>query len=771
MKIGFLLPTVLACVFPTGPALAGLPQTIPNVSLGVVSDTSPPFALPETSTGGLSITWQVMAGSATVSGNIVTLTGATGAITLRGRQAGNATYDAAPDRYITCLLGAGGGFQKVSAGETFVVGIKSNGALWAWGSNTEGQLGDGTTTGHTAPAPVTAPAGATWTEVACGRAHTVARHADGSLWAWGANSDGQLGLGTVVNRSYPTRIGTLNTWAGVACGSNHTLAWRTDGSLWTWGDNREGQLGDGTIADRKSPVRVGTAFDWVEAAAGAGHSVARRAGGSIWTWGLNSSGQLGDGSTSNKLAPVRVGNETDWTSITTGFMFSAGRRADGTLWAWGNNASGQLGQGTRVNANVPLQIGTRTDWATIRCGAAYAMATKSTATGQLHTWGDNSAGQLGDGTTYDRLTPRATLAGPWNGLSAGAGCALGISGGQIWSWGTNDFAQLALPAGGNTITAVPPGPRLPLRTPQTVNALPPAAPAASTVPVAVTSGLLPVINILYGPATVTSDGLGIQASRDGYVKLEVSHPGDASWGPAELQTYVINFSNTNDTPVAISASKTAVVNVPATIRLQSTDADVTWPIDPQSPYNPDPAPHDSDPTYAIATAPQHGTLSGTAPQLVYTPNANFAGTDTFTFTVNDGLATSAAGTIAITIQPDSDADQLPDAWEQAQFGSLIESGTSDTDKDGQNNLLEFNAGNSPTNAAELITLQSTAPGDFRIAQVRTGVRYILEYSTDLGTWQSAASQSYTHVGPGTIIDPAVQAGAPRRFYRMTAVAE
>ncbi len=719
MKVNFLFSAALVLTW-AGTlfnASALQPQTVPFVSVGVKSPAAPSFALPEFSSAGLPVTWEVLVGPATVSGHTITLTGVNGPVTMRGRQAGDAVYDPAPDRYVTFPVDTGGGFLKISAGDTHVTGIKSDGTLWSWGSNTQGQIGDGTTTGHAVPAPVTVPTADPWTDVACGGAHTVARRADGSLWAWGANADGQLGVGNTVDRVFPTRIGTLTSWAGVACGANHTIAWKTDGTLWTWGDNLQGQLGDNTIADRTAPVRVGTASDWVEAAGGSLHTIGRRAGGSLWCWGHNASGQLGDGTTTRRLTPVRVGLDSNWAQVSAGFVFSAARRTNGTLWAWGNNASGQLGQGHRTAASAPQQVGSDTDWAAINCGAACAIGRRTN--GYLWAWGDNSAGQLGDGTTADQLLPVQTLEGPWSTLTVGAACVLGVRSGFIWSWGTNDFEQLGLPAGTTAVSAVPPGSRLPAPYPQSAVAPPAAVGVNQIFSPAVTSALPPFPNVLSGPAQVTADGHRLSFAAGGTVQYQVSHPGDSTWQPIAAQNFTLTIVDAIgpvftaapgnqfvqlDTPagtvVNFTATAVDAVTGPATVVCVPPSGSVfpggvttvtctaddglanfsthTFTVTVNRPpavpsFTVSSLPptlsltlsatdaDDDDTTLSIVTPPANGTVSGTMPNFTFTPSAGFVGTTTLTYKANDGSIDSLPGAVTLEVlnfPPSVDAQSL-----------------------------------------------------------------------------------------------------------------
>jgi alpha-tubulin suppressor-like RCC1 family protein len=687
------------------PALAhaGLPQSIPPAGIAIKSPTAAPFSLPATSSAGLPISWSKLVGPVTVTGSTVTPTGASGAVTLLGSQAGNATYDAAPARYVTFIVEAGGGFIKVAAGEAHVVAIRSDGSLWSWGKNSSGQLGDGSTTDRFTPTQISA-AGTTWTDVACGSAHSVARKSDGTVWTWGDNSQTQLGIGPSSDRLFPIQVGSVNTWTGVACGSFHTLARRSNGSLWTWGDNAQGQLGDNSLSDRSGPVQVGTALDWTEISGGSQHSIGRRAGGSIWTWGANAFGQIGDGtSVTRRLIPTRVGLASDWANVSAGFLFNLARKTNGTLYAWGNNDSGQLGNDTRTGSNVPVQVGTDTDWISLRCGAAFATAVKSND--MMWAWGDNSAGQLGDGSTADRLTPVSILAGPWSSIAAGSACVLAVQNEVLWTWGTNDNDQLALPPTITGISAVPPAPRVPLPRPQTI-ADAPTIPVGvtTTVPTSSSSALPTTVRVLSGPAT--SHGSGVSFTAGGTVQIEVVQAGDASWEPAPTRTFTLNVDATGPvftvapanqfvqqaTPAGTMVSFTAtavdavsgpaaVTCVPAsgsvfpggittvvcttadafsnvsthtftvTVNRKPVAASMTVSSLPPMPsFTLSATDADMDATtLSVITPPAHGTLTGSLPNFTFVPETGFVGTTSLMYKANDGSIDSAPATVTIEV--------------------------------------------------------------------------------------------------------------------------
>ena len=144
--------------------------------------------------------------------------------------------------------------------------------LYAWGNNNNGQLGDGTVVNKSSPVQIGALT--TWSQIAAGNLHTAAVKTDGTLWVWGSNSQGQVGDGTVVNKSSPVQIGALTTWSQIVAGEQHTAAVKTDGTMWAWGRNNNGQVGDGTTVYKSSPVQVGALTTWSQIAAGGNHTVA-----------------------------------------------------------------------------------------------------------------------------------------------------------------------------------------------------------------------------------------------------------------------------------------------------------------------------------------------------------------------------------------------------------------------------------------------------------------------------------------------------------------
>ena len=202
---------------------------------------------------------------------------------------------------------------------------------------------------------------------------------DGSLWGWGNNDYGQLGLGHTVSSARPVLIGT--GFAQVEAGESYAFGIKTDGSLWAWGDNSRSQLGDGTTVSRLAPVRIGDGF--VSVSGGAYHAVALKAGGTLWAWGWNLYGQIGNGTQQTQTRPIQVG--TGYGHATAGGANTLAVRHDGTLWAWGFNEFGVLGDGTTTNRLSPVQIGS--GFRQAFAGGDLSFAIKQN--GELWGWGLN----------------------------------------------------------------------------------------------------------------------------------------------------------------------------------------------------------------------------------------------------------------------------------------------------------------------------------------------------------------------------------------------
>lgn len=244
--------------------------------------------------------------------------------------------------------------------------IKSDGSLWTWGSNTDGQLGQGNLTNLSSPTQVGAMFN--WAQVESGTRFWVAIKTNGTLWSCGYNGNGQLGVGDTISRSSPTQIGTLTTWKQISCHGNIAMAVKTDGTLWGWGLNNNGQLGTSVGTSYSSPIQIGSLTNWKQAQVSLTAFVAVKTDGTLWTCGLNDSGQLGDGTSIAKSSPIQVGSLTNWAQAAMGAFHAAAVKTDGSIWTWGNNLSGQLGNSTFLDQSSPIQVGSLTNWASISCG-------------------------------------------------------------------------------------------------------------------------------------------------------------------------------------------------------------------------------------------------------------------------------------------------------------------------------------------------------------------------------------------------------------------
>jgi alpha-tubulin suppressor-like RCC1 family protein len=294
--------------------------------------------------------------------------------------------------------------------------------IFSWGDGFLGRLGNGTTTNRSSPVGVVG--GFTdWCQVSAGGSHSLGVRANGTLWSWGVGTSGRLGNGTLIDRSSPVSVvGGFTDWCQVSAGGFHSLGVRQNGTAWAWGGGTSGQLGSGTAICRSSPVSVVGGFtDWCQVSAGSIHSLGIRQDGTAWAWGSGSSGRLGNGTTTNRSSPVGVvGGFTDWCQVSAGNAHSLGVRQDGTAWAWGFNVSGQLGDGTTISRSSPVSVvGGFTDWCQVSAGCYYSHGLRSNGT--LWAWGRATCGVLGDGTLINQASPISVVGGftDWCQVSAG----------------------------------------------------------------------------------------------------------------------------------------------------------------------------------------------------------------------------------------------------------------------------------------------------------------------------------------------------------------
>ena len=276
------------------------------------------------------------------------------------RDTARATRPAGTVTATLTLTGTGTAAQvpSVSAGFSHTCAVKTDHTLWCWGSNGEGEFGDGTTTGSLVPVQVSGHA-TDWASVSAGDTHTCAVKTDHTLWCWGANLSSELGDGTTADSLVPVQVsGHATDWASVSAGSLRTCAVKTDHSLWCWGYNGDGELGDGTTTGSLVPVQVsGHATDWAAGFTSIDFTCAVKTEGTVWCWGENPDGELGDGTTTSSLVPVQVsGHATDWAALSAGVEHTCAVKAEGTVWCWGDNYYGDLGNGTTTGSPVPVQV-------------------------------------------------------------------------------------------------------------------------------------------------------------------------------------------------------------------------------------------------------------------------------------------------------------------------------------------------------------------------------------------------------------------------------
>ena len=317
------------------------------------------------------------------------------------------------DKNIPTQVGKNNDWKTFAIGASNVIAIKSDGTLWTWGSyETLGNNSQYTN----AKEPIQIGLENDWKELGAGDFHVFAIKNNGTLWATGRNGSGQIGDGTKTNKATFIQIGTDTDWKQVSGGNVFTVAVKEDGSLWTWGEGGSGQCGNGRWSGTLIPTQIGSDKNWKMVSAGKDHVIALKKDGTLWAWGNNGNGQLGIGSTKEKNVPTAVGTNNDWNQISAGLNHNTAVKLDGSLWVWGRNFYGALGLGydgyQLGYSNIPLKNGTSLDWKEVFNGAFNSAAINND--GSLYLWGNNSDGQIGNGTYTDyQLTP-LTISCPYS---------------------------------------------------------------------------------------------------------------------------------------------------------------------------------------------------------------------------------------------------------------------------------------------------------------------------------------------------------------------
>ena len=313
-------------------------------------------------------------------------------------------------------------WSTVNISDYHAVALKTDNTLWTWGYNNTGQLGTGDYNHRSSPVQISGA----WTSTVSmsgSNGSTLGVKIDGTLWSWGYQNGGELGTGVVINTygNVPVQVGALTNWLSVNGTGYFVLALKTNGTLWSWGYNASGQLGLNDTTSRSSPVQVGVLTTWSKVAGGSlntGHALAIKTDGTLWSWGYNASGQLGLNDIVHRSSPVQVGALTTWSLISAGAAHSLAIKTDGTLWSWGQNSNGQLGQNDIVHRSSPVQVGALTTWSKVACGSYTSLAVKTDGT--LWSWGQNQRGQLGQGDIVHRSSPvQVGALTTWNNVFAG----------------------------------------------------------------------------------------------------------------------------------------------------------------------------------------------------------------------------------------------------------------------------------------------------------------------------------------------------------------
>lgn len=339
-------------------------------------------------------------------------------------------------------------FRQISAGYFHSCGVTTDNRAYCWGQNISGQLGDGSTTDRLRPVAVAG--GHSFAEVSAGAYYTCGITTDDRAYCWGDNGTGQLGDGTKTKRTRPVLVAGGRRFGQVRAGYFHTCAITLFNVAFCWGHNSNGQVGDGTLSERLTPTRVlanGLLFRRVSTAGF--HTCGVATDFRAYCWGRNEDGQLGDGTTIQKKQPVAVlgghGFRTVLVGATHGGSWqsvSCGLATDSRAWCWGDNTAGQIGDGTKVTRTKPVAVSGGLLFVQVSPGGIHTCG--ATTDNRAYCWGSNGNAQLGDGSLADHSTPGQVVGGlPFRGVAAGGLHSCGVTTANLaYCWGSNAYGEI-----------------------------------------------------------------------------------------------------------------------------------------------------------------------------------------------------------------------------------------------------------------------------------------------------------------------------------------
>ncbi|MCK6544988.1 hypothetical protein L6R52_03915 [Myxococcota bacterium] len=335
--------------------------------------------------------------------------------------------------------------SQIDVGDNFSCGVRNDGVVRCWGSNNQGQLGDGSASTRRTPVSVSGLTNAR--SVALGAQHACVTLADGGVRCWGWARNGQLGSNTTTSQWLPQVVGLSNA-VSVTAGRENTCARLADNTLWCWGDARNAQLSAGPYPYGATPTRLVGLGEVVYASMGGDYGCAVQSNGLVFCWGYGNGLALGTGATITGL-PTQVPGVTNAIAVEASLsgLHTCALTRTGEVYCWGNNANGQVGDGTTTNRPAPVLIGAAPGATSISVGTSQTCVI--TSGGVVQCWGLNTNGQLGDGTTTQRTAPTTVTLPATTAIGTGLShtCAKLVDG-TVRCWGLNANSQL----GDNTTT-------------------------------------------------------------------------------------------------------------------------------------------------------------------------------------------------------------------------------------------------------------------------------------------------------------------------------